>query len=91
MFVTTIHTPLEEANVRRYFGSICRAAGIGEDRAPRELRTSFVSLLLASGVPVEKTARLVGHSSLHTAEVIHRKVLRPVVVRGAEVMHQLFQ
>jgi hypothetical protein len=42
VFATTVHTPLDEANVRRYFGSICRADGIGEDWAPRELRTSFV-------------------------------------------------
>ncbi|HYB46609.1 MAG TPA: tyrosine-type recombinase/integrase, partial [Streptosporangiaceae bacterium] len=90
VFATTVGTQLDAANVRRSFGSICRAAGIGEGWAPRELRTSFVSLLSASGVPVEEIARLVGHSSSRTTEVIYRKELRPVLVKGAEVMDQLF-
>ena len=90
VFTTTIGTGLDAANVRRYFRGICRAAGIGEDWAPRELRTSFVSLLSASGVPVEEIARLVGHSSSRTTETIYRKELRPVLVKGAEVMDQIF-
>lgn len=90
VFTTTIGTGLDAANVRRSFRSICRTAGIGEDWAPRELRTSFVSLLSASGVPVEEIARLAGHSSTRTTEVIYRKELRPVLVKGAEVMDQIF-
>jgi integrase len=49
----------------------CQAVGIGGAQ-PRELRTSFVSLLLASGVPVEEIARLVGHLSSRTTEVSSR-------------------
>ena len=90
VFTTTIGTGLDAANVRRYFRGICRAAAIGEDWAPRELRTSFVSLLSASGVPVEEIARLAGHSSSRTTETIYRKELRPVLVKGAEVMDQIF-
>jgi integrase len=90
VFTTQAGTPLDAANVRRQFKAICRAAGLGEDRAPRELRTSFVSLLSASGVPIEEIARLAGHSSPRTTEVIYRRELRPVLVKGAEVMDQLF-
>jgi integrase len=90
VFTTTIGTGLDAANVRRSFTSICRTAGIGEHWAPRELRTSFVSLLSASGVPVEEIARLAGHSSSRTTEVIYRRELRPVLVKGAEVMDQIF-
>jgi integrase len=43
VFTTTVGTELDAANVRRYFRGICKAVGIGEDWAPRELRTSFVS------------------------------------------------
>ena len=39
VFTTTVGTELDAANVRRYFRGICKAAGIGEDWAPRELRT----------------------------------------------------
>ena len=81
VFTTTVGTPLDAANVRRYFRGICKAAGIGEGWAPRELRHSFVSLLSASGVPVEEIARLVGHSSSRTTEVIYRLELRPVLVK----------
>jgi integrase len=90
VFTTTVGTALDAANVRRYFRSVCKTAGIGEDWAPRELRTSFVSLLSAKGVPVEEIARLAGHSSSRTTEVIYRKELRPVLVKGAEVMDQIF-
>jgi integrase len=90
VFTTALGTELDAANVRRSFRSICKAAGIGEGWAPRELRTSFVSLLSASGVPVEEIARLAGHSSSRTTEVIYRKELRPVLVKGAEVMDQIF-
>ena len=90
VFTTTVGTELDAANVRRYFRGICKAAGIGDDWTPRELRTSFVSLLSASGVPVEEIARLAGHSSSRTTEVVYRKELRPVLVKGAEVMDQIF-
>jgi integrase len=90
VFATQVGTPLDAANVRKQFKAICRAAGIGESWAPRELRTSFVSLLSASGVPVEEIARLAGHSSSRTTEVVYRRELRPVLVKGAEVMDQIF-
>ena len=91
VFATAVGTELDAANVRWYFRGICKAAGIGENWAPRELRHSFVSLLSASGVPVEEIARLAGHSSSRTTEVIYRKELRPVLVNGAEVMDQIFE
>jgi integrase len=90
VFATRVGTQLDAGNVRRQFKAICRTAGIGEDWTPRELRTSFVSLLSASGVPVEEIARLAGHSSSRTTEVIYRREIRPVLVKGAEVMDQLF-
>jgi integrase len=83
VFTTAVGTELDAANVRRSFRSICcKAAGVGEGWTPRELRTSFVSLLSASGVPVEEIARLAGHSSSRTTEVIYRKELRPVPGQG---------
>ena len=89
-FAEALGTPLDAGNVRRHFKAICKAAGIGEDWTPRELRTSFVSLLSASGVPVEEIARLAGYSSSRTTEVIYRREIRPVLVKGAEIMDQLF-
>jgi len=56
----------------------------------RELRTSFVSLMSSSGVPVEEIARLAGHSSSRTTEVVYRRELRPVITTGAQVMDKIF-
>ena len=55
-----------------------------------ELRTSFVSLMSHSGVSIEEIARLVGHASTRTTEIVYRRELRPVITTGAEIMDQLF-
>ncbi|KAA9375198.1 tyrosine-type recombinase/integrase [Microbispora cellulosiformans] len=54
------------------------------------MRHSFVSLLSASGVPIENISRLVGHSNTRVTETVYRKQLRPVLLEGAEAMDGLF-
>ncbi len=68
VFCTSLGTPLDAANVRRSFKKITRSARLGDNWKPLELRTSFVSLMSDSGVPVEEIARLVGHTSSRTTE-----------------------
>lgn len=91
VFATSVGTPLESHNLRRDFRKVTKAAGIGERWVPKELRTSFVSMMSHQGVPVEEISRLAGHSSSRTTEVIYRKEFRPVITTGAEVMDQLFR
>jgi len=43
-----------------------------------------------AGVPIEKVARLVGHTGTATTETVYRKQIRLVVMGGAEVMDSLF-
>jgi integrase len=62
-----------------------RGGRIGDGWTPRELRTSFVSLMSHRGVSIEETARLVGHASTRTTEVVYRRELRPVITTGAEI------
>jgi integrase len=69
---------------------VCEAAGAGNGWTPRELRTSFVSLLSHRGVSIEEIARLAGHASTRTTEVVYRRELRPVITTGAEIMNELF-
>jgi integrase len=76
VFATRTGGALDAANVRREFKAACRAAKIGDDWTPRELRHSFVSLMSTSGVPVEEIARLAGHSNTRTTEVVYRRELR---------------
>jgi integrase len=91
VFATMVGTPLESHNLRRDFRKVTKASGIGERWVPKELRTSFVSMMSHQGVPVEEIRRLAGHSSSRTTEVIYRKELRPVITTGAEVMDQIFR
>ena len=72
------------------FKRVCTEAGIGDDRTPRELRTSFVSLMSHQGVSIEEIARLAGHATTRTTEIVYRCELRPVITTGAEIMDQLF-
>lgn len=90
MFCTRTGTPLDAANVRREFRAACKAANIGERWTPRELRRSFVSLMSSYGVLIEEIARLVGHSSSRTTEVVYRDELRSVLTTGAEAMDKIF-
>jgi hypothetical protein len=38
----------------------------------------------------QEIARLVGHASTRTTEIVYRHELRPVITTGAEIMDQLF-
>jgi integrase len=91
VFTTTVGTPYESHNLRRDFRRVTAAAGLGARWVPKELRTSFVSMMSYQGVPVEEIARLAGHASSRTTEVVYRRELRPVITTGAEVMDQIFQ
>ncbi|MEV6232913.1 hypothetical protein AB0L88_34110 [Saccharopolyspora shandongensis] len=55
------------------------------------MRHSFVSVMSASGVPVEDIARLVGHSGTRVTELVYRKQIRPMIVEGATAMDNIFQ
>jgi integrase len=77
-------------NVRKMFKRICTEAGAGDSWTPRELRTTFVSLTSHQGVSIEEIARLAGHATTRTTEIVYRRELRPVITTGAEIMDQLF-
>ena len=90
MFTTCHGAALDAGNVRKMFKRICTEAGAGDGWTPRELRTSFVSLMSHQGVSIEEIARLVGHATTRTTEIVYRRELRPVITTGAEIMDQLF-
>ena len=91
VFTTHLGAALGAGNVRKMFKRVCKAAGIGDGWTPRELRTSFVSLMSHRGVSTEEIARLVGHASTRTTEVVYRRELRPVITTGAEIMDEVFR
>jgi integrase len=80
------------ANVRRDFGAVLATVdGIDpKDWTRRELRHSFVSMFSDSGVAIEEIARLAGHYSSRTTEVVYGKQLRPLLQTGAIVIDGIF-
>ena len=82
-------TPLDRWQVRREFAVITRAAGLGEQWAPRELRHSFVSILSASGVRIEDISDLMGHSGTSVTESVYRHEIRPALTTGATAMNKI--
>ena len=70
--------------------AVVKKAGLEPEWTPRELRHGFVSLLSDYGIPLERIALLVGHSSQATTEAVYRKQLRPVITEGAEAMDDIF-
>ena len=90
VFTTTIGTMFDQHNIRRGFRQITRAAGLGDEWVPRELRHTFVSIISAGGVPVAEIARITGHQQTSTTELVYRRELRPVITTGAEIMDRIF-
>ena len=90
VFTSHLGAALDAGNVRKMFKRVCAEAGVGEGWTPRELRTSFVSLMSHQGVSIEEIARLVGHATTRTTEIVYRRELRPVITTGAEIMDHLF-
>ena len=90
VFTICLGVALDAGNVRKMFKRVCKEAGIGDGWTPRELRTSFVSLMSHSGVSTEEIARPVGHSSTRITEVVYRRELPPVITTGAEIMDEIF-
>ena len=91
VFASAMGKPLDRHNVLRSFRLITKAAGLGQEWTPRELRHTFVSLLSANDVTLEDIARLVGHSGTAVTERVYRHEIRPSLTQGAEVMDQLFR
>jgi integrase len=90
VFCSSIGTALDAANVRRSFRRITKAAGLGDNWTPRELRHSFVSILSDNGVTIEQIADLVGHRTTIVTQKVYRHQLKPVIRTGATAMNTIF-
>ena len=89
MFCCEDGTLLDRWQVRRESGMITKAAGLGEDWTPRELRHSFVSILSASGTRIEDISDLMGHSGTSVTGTVCRHEIRPVLTAGATAMDKI--
>ena len=79
MFTSHHGAVLDAGNVWKMFKRICTeaGAGAGDGWTPRDLRTTFVSLMSHQGAAIEEIVRLVGHATTRTTETVYRRELRP--------------
>ena len=90
VFPTHLGAALDAGNVRKMFKRVCKEAGIGDSWTPRELRTSFVSLMSNRGVKIEE---IPGWSDTPPPgrPRLYCRELRPVITTGAEIMDEVFR
>ncbi|GLZ15072.1 site-specific integrase [Actinomadura sp. NBRC 104425] len=70
VFPSRIGTPMEPDNLRRSWGRIREAAGLGSVRF-HDMRHTCVSLLLDLGVPPHVVREIVGHSDIEVTMTIY--------------------
>ncbi|HUP75551.1 MAG TPA: tyrosine-type recombinase/integrase [Acidimicrobiales bacterium] len=90
IFPTALGTLLDPSNFRREFNRVCTAADLGHWH-PHELRHSAVSLLSASGVPIELVADVMGHTTTRTTEAIYRHNVLPTATGAVQAMDNMFE
>jgi hypothetical protein len=89
VFTTHLGAALDAGNVRRMFKRVCAAAGIGDAWTPRA--ADLVRQLMSHrGVSIEEIARLAGHASTGTTELVYRRELRPVITTSAQIIDEIF-
>ncbi len=86
VFTTGLGTPLEPRNVRRDLAQAARRAGLQRNVRLHDLRHTAASALLAEGVGITVTSKLLRHTRLATTSDIYSHLLEEVSTEAAAVM-----
>ncbi len=78
VFASPYGRVVDPARARRRLAAICAEANIPRV-TPNELRHSCASLLSDDGVPIERIADLLGHTTTRMVEQTYRHRVRPVI------------
>ena len=89
VFTTQSGTPADPRNFNRLVSKIATDAGLGHWH-PHELRHSAVSLLLASGVPLEIVSEVAGHSSIRVTKDVYGHLNVGQRALAADAMERAF-
>jgi integrase len=85
--------PLNRQRLNRGFRAACKAAGVarpdGTAFQPRECRHTFVSVLSASGVPIERISHAVGHINSGVTRSVYLRQISGTVSEAARVWDQI--
>lgn len=88
VFATSVGTPLGPPNVRRDLDRITKAAGL-PPITPNELRHTAASVLVDAGVPLDRVAQVLGHSSVRMLERTYQHAVRPSIDTASSVMESI--
>lgn len=86
VFTTDRGTPLEPRNVRRRLAQAANDAGLQRNVRLHDLRHTAASALLAEGVGITVTSKLLRHTRLATTSDIYSHLLEEVSTEAAAVM-----
>lgn len=65
--------PLSESTVQRRFKRECRRAGANPHASTHSARATAATVLIDSGVPIEKVAEFLGHTNIHTTMMYYKR------------------
>jgi integrase len=91
VFATSLGTPLEARNVRRDLQRAAADAGLGRTVRLHDLRHAAASALMAEGVRIEVTSKLLRHTRLATTSDIYSHLLEEVKTDAADVLDRRLQ
>jgi integrase len=88
IFCTSLGTPLDQAKVHRHWTAATAKAGVPRYRI-HDLRHAVASHLLAAGRPVERVARMLGHSSVTMLYEVYGHIIPTDYREEADAMESL--
>jgi integrase len=91
VFATSAGTPFSPRNALRHFKKVLKKAGLPEKTRIHDLRHTFVTHMLAFGVPPKDVQEIVGHASFGTTMDIYGHLLDGAHAQAAKKMNQLFE
>ena len=91
VFATSNNTPFSPRNVLRHFKDKLKEAGLPAETRIHDLRHSFISWLLASGIPPKDVQVIAGHAQFATTMDIYGHIMPGANKEAARRIEGLFQ
>jgi integrase len=91
VFATSVGTPFSPRNALRHFKKVLKKAGLPDKTRIHDLRHTFVTHMLAFGVPPKDVQEIVGHASFGNTTDIYGHLLDRAHAQAAKKMNELVE
>ncbi|MEU1390705.1 MULTISPECIES: tyrosine-type recombinase/integrase [unclassified Nonomuraea] len=81
---------IDNNTYRATFAKAVKAAGLPDDFTPHDLRHAYVSMQLASGIPITDVSRWIGHKNINITYAIYGHLVDESWDRALDVMQARF-